>query len=194
MSEPLSAEGEGRGAWIQTFTGRQFWPMDARPEEIEIQDIAHSLAMLCRFNGHCRRFYSVAEHSVHVSRVVAPAHARWGLLHDAAEAYISDMPQPIKQVLPIFSQYEAQLMQVIARRFALPLPMPTAIKQADLQLLATEKKALMGQEPAPWAPMPEPLESSLIQAWGPEQAKQAFLHRFAELFDGEQAAAVGEGG
>ena len=183
--QPLAA-GQRSGAWIQTFTGIQFWPMDARPEEINIQDIAHSLAMLCRFNGHCRRFYSVAEHSVHVSQVVAPMLACWGLLHDAAEAYISDMPQPIKRELPRFAHFEERLLQVIAQRFGLPLPMPPAIKQADMQLLATEKIALMGQEPAPWDAMPDPLLPSMIQAWSPERAKQEFLHRFATLFDNER--------
>ncbi|MEO5355125.1 MAG: phosphohydrolase [Magnetococcus sp. XQGC-1] len=184
MSKQGSGEGARKGAWIQTFTGRQFWPMDARPEEVEIRDIAHSLAMLCRFNGHCHRFYSVAEHAVHVSRMVEAAHARWGLLHDAAEAYISDMPQPIKRELPTFRACEEQLQLVIARRFALPIPMPAAVKQADMQLLATEKMALMAREPAPWEDLPEPLNPAMIQAWSPEVAEEIFLARFAELFPG----------
>ncbi|MEO5362379.1 MAG: phosphohydrolase [Magnetococcus sp. DMHC-8] len=183
MLDPLQQDGHRTGAWIQTFTGLQFWPMDARPAEVEIHDIAHSLAMLCRFNGHCRRFYSVAEHAVHVSRVVPPEHARWGLLHDAAEAYISDMPQPIKRELPQFQACEERLLQVIARRFSLSPGVPSAVKQADLQLLATEKGALMGQEPAPWEDLPAPLPLTMIHAWGPEQAEQRFLARFAELFD-----------
>ncbi|MBF0460424.1 MAG: phosphohydrolase [Magnetococcales bacterium] len=177
MSQPRT------GAWIQTFTGRQFWPMDARPAEVDIRDIAHSLAMLCRFNGHCRRFYSVAEHAVHVSRVVAAEHARWGLLHDAAEAYISDLPQPIKQELPQFRACEERLLQVIAQRFGLSAALPAAVKQADWQLLATEKAALMEQEPAPWSDLPEPLDVGLIQAWPPEQAEREFLARFAVLFE-----------
>ena len=80
------------GSWLQTYTGIQFWPLDPRPEEIDIQDIAHALSLLCRFNGHCQRFYSVAEHSVHVSTILAPEFGLWGLLHDAAEAYLSDIP------------------------------------------------------------------------------------------------------
>lgn len=172
------------GAWIQTFTGRQFWPMDARPEEMDIVDIAHALSMLCRFNGHCHRFYSVAEHSVHVSSVVAPEEARWGLLHDAAEAYLSDMPQPIKRELRAFSVFEKQLEQVIAQRFGLSVSMPPAVKEADRLLLATEKVALMTKEPAPWETLPPPLDPSLIQAWNPEEAKQAFLKRFDMLFPG----------
>lgn len=177
------AEGNPRtGAWIQTFTGLQFWPMDARPEEVDILDIAHSLSMLCRFNGHCRRFYSVAEHAVHVSHVVGGEHAGWGLLHDAAEAYISDMPQPIKRELPWFRTCEERLQAVIAQRFGLPTPMPAVVKQADMVLLATEKRALMAREPAPWEDLPAPLDPSMIHAWSPERAEQAFLARFHDLF------------
>ncbi|MEO5340919.1 MAG: phosphohydrolase [Magnetococcus sp. MYC-9] len=188
MPDGASLADQRRGAWIQTFTGVQFWPMDPRSGEIRIVDIAHSLAMLCRFNGHCRRFYSVAEHSVHVSHVVAPLHAPWGLLHDAAEAYISDMPQPIKRELSVFSMFEEQLQQVIARRFGLPDVLPAAVKQADMQLLATEKLALMGPEPAVWTGLPEPLDPGLIRAWSPEQAEHAFLNRFYDLFAHERPA------
>jgi hypothetical protein len=171
-----------QGLWIQTYTGKQFWPLDARVEEVEIEDIAHSLAMLCRFNGHCRRFYSVAEHSVHVSRVVDAEVARWGLMHDAAEAYLSDLPQPIKRHMPIFRECEERLLRVIAERFALPWGVPEAIVRADMVLLATEKEALMGKEPAPWQDLPEALETGMILCHGPEQAKEMFLRRFSELF------------
>ncbi|MBF0342510.1 MAG: phosphohydrolase [Magnetococcales bacterium] len=170
------------GAWIQTYTGRQFWPMDARVEEIDILDIAHALSMLCRFNGHCRRFYSVAEHAVHVSRVVASPHARWGLLHDAAEAYLSDIPKPVKMELPAFHPWEERLLGVIGERFGLESRIPEAVKLADMRLLATEKAALMGPEPTPWPGLPEPLPDLRILCWSPEVAREAFLKRFAELF------------
>ncbi|MEO5333464.1 MAG: phosphohydrolase [Magnetococcus sp. YQC-5] len=173
------------GAWIQTFTGIQFWPMDARPEEVEILDIAHSLSLLCRFNGHCRRFYSVAEHSVHVSDSVAPEHALWGLLHDGAEAYIADLPQPIKRHMLEFQAIEEHLLRVIGQRFGLPLSMPAEVKYADKVLLSTEKSVLMGPEPAPWMTLPPPLDPVRIQGWEPTEAKQRFLHRFKELVGGD---------
>ncbi|MEO5331336.1 MAG: phosphohydrolase [Magnetococcus sp. YQC-5] len=183
-----------QGAWIQTFTGRQFWPMDARPDEIDIRDIAHSLSMQCRFNGHCRAFYSVAEHSVHVSRVASPEHALWGLLHDSAETYLSDVPKPIKEALYIFNPdgeegsrlsgvlvFEHKLLRVISRRFRLPDCLPPEVLLADLQMLSTEKGFLMGKEPAAWEPMPEPLDRSIIKCWTPGQAEREFLNRFNEL-------------
>jgi uncharacterized protein len=169
------------GAWIQTVTGKQFWPMDAQPEEVDIEDIAHALSLLCRFNGHCKQFYSVAEHSIHVSKVVSNENAAWGLLHDAAEAYLSDIPQPVKRELTLFNEFEDRLLEVIAERFGLPKKMPPEVKQVDMVMLATEKVALMGKEPKPWAGLPDPLDPSMIHAWGPKEAKQEFLKRFHEL-------------
>jgi hypothetical protein len=88
-----------KGDWIQTFTGKQFWPLDPRPDEVYIEDIAHALGNICRFNGHCLRFYSVAEHCFHVSHKVVPGLALMGLLHDAAEAYVCDVVRPVKPYL-----------------------------------------------------------------------------------------------
>src|ERR1039457_118422 len=84
--------------FIGTFSGLRFWPLDPNPEKILIDDIAHALAHQCRFGGHASRFYSVAEHSVHVSRLCPPEDALWGLLHDASEAYLVDLPRPLKQL------------------------------------------------------------------------------------------------
>jgi hypothetical protein len=85
-----------KGDWMQTYTGRQFWPIDPRADEIDIVDIAHALSQQCRFAGHCKSFYSVATHSWHTSNVCNSENALWGLLHDAAEAYLVDLPTPIK--------------------------------------------------------------------------------------------------
>ena len=90
--------------FIGTFSGLRFWPLDPNPEKILIADIAHALAHQCRFGGHASKFYSVAEHSVHVSKLCLPEHALWGLLHDASEAYLVDLPRPLK-LLPEFAPY-----------------------------------------------------------------------------------------
>jgi hypothetical protein len=166
--------------WIQTWTGRVFRPLDPAPASIDIHDIAHSLALQCRFNGHCRAFYSVAEHSVRVSHAVPTEHALWGLLHDATEAYLSDLPRPIKSQLPGYRAAEDRLMAALAAHFGLPWPMPAAVHAADNALLATEQRDLMVPAPAPWgipaAPLPERIEPL---PW--EAAERAFLDRFAEL-------------
>ncbi len=168
-------------AWIQTFTGRQFWPMDPRPEEICIEDIAHALSMQCRFSGHTLRHYSVAEHCIRVSEIVEGKELQLkALLHDASEAYLVDIPSPLKR-LPAFALYreaESRLEKMIFRKFGLSEEMPEEVKHADLVLLATEKLNLMGKEPAPWLPLPPPLLESF---WRKADVHGAFLRRFYDL-------------
>lgn len=166
--------------WIQTRTGRQFFPLAPDPDEIEIEDIAHSLAFLCRFNGHCRDFYSVAEHCIRVSRLVSPENALWGLLHDASEAYLCDLPRPVKYQLPTYREHEDRLQRVIAAKYALGWPEPADVKRADDALLATEKRDLMGPEPASWELAAAPLPERIVPL-PPARARAAFLARFAEL-------------
>lgn len=101
-----------RGNWLQTFTGVAFYPFAPRPEEINVQDIAHQLSMICRYGGAVSSFYSVAEHSLILARYVRqvrpnnPRLALQALLHDAAEAYICDVPRPLK-LMPQMDGYRA---------------------------------------------------------------------------------------
>ncbi|MDO4254358.1 MAG: hypothetical protein Q4C81_04310 [Kocuria sp.] len=95
-----------RGNWMQTYTGRRFYPLDSRPEDVDVVDVAHALSMQCRYNGHVRLFMSVAEHCVLVSRLVPSEHALWGLLHDATEAYVGDMVRPLKLHMPEYRAVE----------------------------------------------------------------------------------------
>lgn len=137
-----------RGDWIQTFTGRQFWPIDPRPEDVEIEDIAHALSLLCRFTGHVREFYSVAQHSVLVACLVEEQHpdlALAALLHDASEAYLVDVPRPIKPFLDGYRIIEQAVSHVIAERFNVnPLHLDDqVVKGADRVLLRTEQRDLM---------------------------------------------------
>jgi uncharacterized protein len=166
--------------WIQTHSGKQFFPLEPRIGDIDIQDIAHALSLNCRFNGHCLTFYSVAEHSVRVSRALPTDLARWGLLHDAAEAYLTDLPRPVKHQMPEFSVIEDRLLKVIAERFGLSWPMPDAVKYADDALLATESRDIMAPAPAPWLLDAKPLQGKIVPISAPE-AKRAFLERFDEL-------------
>ncbi len=131
--------------WIQTFTGKKFDFSNPHPSMIDINDIAHALSNQCRFNGHSRVFYSVAEHSVYVAQLVMETHPHLGmpaLLHDAGEAYVGDMVSPLKAMMPEFKLMEAKVEKVIADRFGFDHAHHPIIKQADLQLLVDEKNAL----------------------------------------------------
>ncbi|MBF0380138.1 MAG: phosphohydrolase [Magnetococcales bacterium] len=169
------------GSWIQTYSGLQFWPMDARKHEVNIEDIAHALSMLCRFNGHLERFYSVAEHSVYVSQIVSPENQLWGLIHDSAEAYLADIPSPVKKHLAQFKSIEKNLLKVICSHFNIDSKMPEEIKLADMVLLSTEKKVLMKPEPASWGDMPQPTDKIVIAGLAPHEAKDLFLKRYQEI-------------
>jgi hypothetical protein len=169
--------------WIQTYTGQMFYPLNPRAEDIDIRDIAHALSLLCRFNGHCRCFYSVAEHSVHVSNQLTGADALWGLLHDAAEAYLTDLPRPVKKQMPLFEELEDRLLAVIMQHFGLAPAMPAAVRKADDDLLATEARDLMGTPPEAWSFGGTALAGA-IEPMNPPDAERAFLTRFAELTGG----------
>jgi 5'-deoxynucleotidase YfbR-like HD superfamily hydrolase len=168
--------------WVQTFSGKQCWPLNPKPEDIDIVDIAHALSNLCRYAGHCREFYSVAQHSVIVSNNVPPADALWGLLHDAPEAFICDLPRPVKHAIPGYRDIEERLMAIIAFCFSLPLQMPPSVKIADNRALATERRDLMATPPIPWIQTEnvEPFPNR-IEAVSPARAKQMFMDRFLEL-------------
>lgn len=173
------------GAWIQTISGKKFPLEEPDTAQIDVEDIAHALALLCRFNGHCTKFYSVAEHSVHVSHEIDPELALVGLLHDAAEAYLGDVPSPLKKKLSQFSAFEHKMEAAIAERFGVDpaLFKDPELKRADVQLLVDEKAVLMEAEPEPWpAGAPGVKAPGRIAGWGAEEAKARFLARFKELF------------
>ncbi len=166
--------------WIQTYTGKRFCPDDPTAESFDIRDVAHALSLLCRFNGHCRVFYSVADHAVRVSRRCPPGLALWGLLHDLGEAYVGDMPRPIKTFFPGFVTFEDRVLRAAAGVFGLPWPMPLEVGHADDQLLATELRDLMGGKPEAAAGLPPPLPEVIVPLPA-EEAERAFLARYAEL-------------
>lgn len=174
-----------KGDWMQTFTGVAFYPLDPRAEDVRLQDIAHSLAHQCRYNGHCRAFYSVAQHSVLVSDWLR-AHGRselevWGLLHDAAEAYTGDIVRPIKRSLPAVAAMEEPVERAISERFRLIWPMPAEVKRADNAVLLAEARDLMGPPPQPWSDRGEEPWPSAITPWAPEEARKIFLQVAARL-------------
>jgi hypothetical protein len=178
------------GDWGCTVSGRKYWPADPRPEDFCVEDIAHALANQCRFGGHCRTFYSVAQHSVHVSRVCDPADALWGLLHDASEAYIVDIPRPFKTApgMEGYRLYENQMMRAVCEAFGLPAEIPASVKHADEVLLASEARDLMPEASVRRWYLPErPLDFTL-SPWSPTKSRALFLARFHELTRTEAAA------
>jgi uncharacterized protein len=203
------------GDYLEVFSGGRFYPLDPREDEIHIEDIAHALALTCRFSGHTRTFYSVAEHSVRVSHAVE-IHAQregcendreialWGLLHDASEAYLNDIPRPLKRA-PIFWIYrvvEANLTGCILKKFGIPYQsdwddapltrdnpepfrvpiVPQLVHDADEILLATEARDLMTPGALDrWTPFRFQSQPNPIVPWSWDYAEEQFLLRFEEL-------------
>lgn len=177
-----------KGDWFQTYTGKQFWPLDPRPEDFCIHDIAHALSHICRFGGHCHTFYSVAQHSCHVSDVLRDkfTHTKGayiGLMHDATEAYLGDMVRPLKEFMPAYKEAEQDLWLAIARCFNLPGCMPPYVKEADNLLLMTERRDLLIGTSHRWHPSLEAIRplDYIINPWAPERAKYEFITRYLEL-------------
>jgi hypothetical protein len=164
MTGPVPPTANGRiGGWMQTFTGKAFYPLDPRPDEIDEDDIAHALSMICRYGGHTSYFYSVAEHCILVSEwvesVSGPYDALWALLHDAAEAYMGDMVRPLKRSMPIYVSHEETLLNTIAYKFGLGIEMPEVVHEADNRILLDERAKLMTMPPPhPWIPDEQGLE------------------------------------
>lgn len=195
---------ERKGDWMQTFTGRQYWPLDPRASEVDIVDIAHHLSMICRYCGACSRFYSVAEHSVGVLYVVGRQRLvgtpditynvwRHALLHDAPEAYCHDLIRPIKRCVEGYAEIEGLNHDAICERFNLRGLTPEQallIKQADNAMLLAEQAALMRPAPAKWAPIEVPADMLKVAkdwlaerggGWTPSFAEAQFLRAAAEF-------------
>ena len=173
---------ESLDSWILTHSGRHIDFPKPRKEEIVVGDIARGLARACRFSGQTRTFYSVAQHSVLASWIVPEAFALEALLHDATEAFICDIPSPLKNLLPEYVRIEKILDRAIRERFGLPEDPSDPVKLADRILLSTEKRDLMAHDPRPWRCLSgvEPLPNPIVP-WSEGVALERFLERFSEL-------------
>lgn len=176
--------------WLQTYSGRVYDYERPDVRAIDLVDIAHALSQQCRFAGHCKRFYSVAEHSVHVLNRVRELDGkgptatngpkgldllRFAIMHDAHEAYVCDLPAPLKWVgVPGYDRLEHIAKGAVAERFGLFREKPDHVAQADLELLATEARQIMAEPPRDWNLPYPPLEVDL-PCWRPLQAFRAFL-------------------
>lgn len=174
---------------ILTYTGRYVNLRDPDPKTIDITDIAHALSQINRFGGHTRRFYSVAQHSILASQMAPLKYRLHVLLHDAAEAYLGDMVMPLKTMSANreYRELEGVMQARIYHRFGLGLLQSdecnACIRQADLTMLATERRDLMPPDMTPW-PILEGVtpRASTIMPLNPLNAESTFLTRFKELW------------
>lgn len=203
---PIEPWGQKRiGDWIQTRCGVRLHILDTRPEDFKIEDIAHALSNQCRFAGHTRTFYSVAEHSVRVALAVeaklivhpvTEAFLEMGMLdhefirqlcysalmHDASDAYMLDMPRPFKY-LPEFKVYkdiEHDVMSKMASAMNFSYPKPSVVGWADNVLLGTEARDLFSFNLDNWNDRYEKLPGK-IRPWSPAKAKRRFLDLYYKL-------------
>lgn len=170
MNQPIYTPGPyDTPGMIRTFTGRYVDVFDPRPEMICIEDIAHALARLCRFGGHVKRFYSVAQHSVMCSRMVNQEYQLAALLHDASEAYLVDIPKPIKEKIIGYKDMEDRMMGLIAQTFRFNYPLDKVVKLVDEDMLESEWKHLVIKD------------SSMLPSWNPDRAEREFLDTYKLL-------------
>jgi len=182
--------------WIQTRSGKKFFPLAPNPADVDLADIAHALSNICRYTGHVSRFYSVAEHSVRVSKRVLhlssnPHFALWGLLHDASEAYLTDIARPVKHqpAMAAYRAAEKKLQIAICTRLGLPLEEPAIVSQVDMEMLGTEAHHLMQPIHPEWGetvpggklPDPIPIARGDFMGWDPVVARVRFLAWYDRL-------------
>lgn len=175
--ETVSSYAEG---WMQTYSGRRFTPLDPKIEDIAFIDIAKPLSMMCRYSGHCLRFYSVAEHCV-LAALIAPAELKLTMLmHDASEAYLTDMPRPIKGHVIGYYEAEEKLAALIAQKYGTIHPLPAEIKRIDAQMLDDERQqnmAHMDVAPSDWGNV-VPGSGIMLRYWTPDEAQDRFTRAF----------------
>lgn len=169
---------------ILTSTGKWFDVLKPDPSQIDLQDIASALSKLCRFGGHCREFYSVAEHSILTAELMRQHRSsdltliRWALLHDASEAYVVDIPRPAKRQLTEYIRIEDAIQRAIAERFDLPWPMPEEVHDVDNNILSLELRAYMPEQPGhrlPPLPAMRLLDGLPTVPLSPINAERSFL-------------------
>lgn len=168
------------GVW-NTASGKLINIREPEPDMMDISDIAHSLAMICRFGGHCNRFYSVGQHSVIVSAIAPIELALEALMHDAAEAYLGDVIKPLKIILgDTYKDLEERFMRQIIKHFNLDVEKLEQVKQYDMAALELEHQFLQRNNTDVWVKTMERIGIPIHQqhAWSPDYAREMFLHQY----------------
>lgn len=175
--------------WIQTYSGKKFYPYNPQIEMIDIQDIAHSLSMLCRFTGHCKWHYSVAQHSVIMANkmLIDGYSSRWALyalLHDGSEAFMGDLNTPTKSCLPEYRRMEDKIQDIIWQAFDLSIPSDeeyrTHVKLYDNIMFVNEARQLMPDISEYDLPRVPDMKIDIPQI-SPQQAEFYFLELYDKL-------------
>lgn len=168
--------------WTQTYNKIKFDFINPTTDMINIGDISQGLAMQCRFSGQCKEFYSIAEHCVNASILAKPGDKLHALLHDASEAYISDIVKPLKEQLPAYKLIEDKIQTVIFKRYRVyPKNSKERVKAIDHRLLHYEATNLL-QFPAvdDWIEITH-IDNLEIKCLPPQEARIAFLRQFYTL-------------
>lgn len=172
--------------WIQTYTGGAFDFENPENHLFSVKDIARSLALIPRFNGHTNRHYSVAEHSVRASYLAPEGFEFEALMHDTSEAYVCDVPTPLKKLLPDYRKIQERVEHAIAEQFVFPKEMSPEVKKVDTRLLLTECKLLLTVPPFKWADYGDLAPYSDVEFrnayFQGEEPENAFGRRFDELY------------
>ena len=182
----MSGDDHREGGYVETYTGNRFYPFDPRPAEVDLRDVASGLAHTCRFGGQCRTFYSVALHSLHVSRDLArtgrgPRVQLHGLLHDAGEAYVGDVPRPVKTEFASLERVEERIREAVWAALDVRPPDEeewAAVVAADDRLLAYEASELLAD--GSWAAEPPDVDYDL-RAGSVDDVRERFLERATGL-------------
>lgn len=193
-STSLKTSDEAKFDYISTYTNKHFHFMSPSEDEVCIEDIAQALSNLCRFSGHVKEFYSVAEHSIILADYVMDKYgnadmALTALLHDASEAYIVDVPRPIKPYLTNYQDIEGGISKVINNVFKVH-PMCDVIKDLDHNIVCDEAKVLFKSVPD-WVQYYKEVGVTL-RMYTPEEAREAFMSKFEELIYARKSQEVFE--
>lgn len=176
-------------SWIQTSTGRKFFPLDPRPEEVHVEDIAAGLSLEYRYSGQTRTpslGITVAEHSCRLCDYASARHPEnsmlifQALMHDAPEAYVSDVTRPVKKHFPAFEMVERGIWLAVCERFGIEPTLPKLLEEWDRRICLDERDASMAEPPEEWSTR-GPKLGVRFEFWHPLRAKEEFLQRFRRI-------------